>query len=160
MTFSGVIQLILGMILGIAILGMSGVAAGSYFFNRLSVDPDRPTFPEEKTGSSPSAASSTSSESAPPSPQSSPASAPASPDNDVEPLEPGAYRVRVTWPDGLSLRAEPNLEAEQIGSILYDQEMIVLRSAENGLWDRVRIPVSNREGWVKAGNAERIEEED
>lgn len=158
MTFSGVIQLILGMILGVAILGMSGVAAGSYFFNRLSIDPERPTFPEEKTGSTPNSTSS--SDASPPNSPGSATETASSSDSRSEVLEPGAFRVRVTWPDGLSLRAEPNLEAEQIGSILYDQEMIVLRSAEDGLWDRVRLPASNKEGWVKAGNAERIKAED
>ncbi|NEO88614.1 MAG: SH3 domain-containing protein, partial [Spirulina sp. SIO3F2] len=82
-----------------------------------------------------------------------------SPKAEAEPLEPGAYRARVTWPDGLSLRDEPSLDANRIESILYDQEMIVLRSTDDGVWDRVRLPGSNKEGWVKAGNAQRIEED-
>lgn len=164
MTFSGVVQFLLGAVLGVTILGMSGLAAGSYFFNQLSKNPDRPVFPEEKPSTfedgtkiegqdeqQTQALESAQSENQPePEP---------SPKEDIEPLEPGAYRARVTWPDGLSLRDEPSLDANRLDSILYDQEMIVLRSTDDGVWDRIRLPGTNKEGWVKAGNAERIEED-
>ena len=74
-------------------------------------------------------------------------------------LPAGAYRVRVNWPDGLSLRDKPNLDANRLRVIAYDAEMIVLKTTDDGKWDRVRLPGTNEEGWVKAGNADRIEED-
>jgi hypothetical protein len=153
MSFSGIVQFILGVIVGVAILGMSGLAAGTYFFNRLSTVPDRPVFPEESAGSEPVATENT-----PPAAEPTPEPEP-EPEPKIE-LEPGAYLVRVTWPDGLILRDEPSLEAGTLGSVLYDQKMVVLSSTDDGLWDRVRIPDTDEVGWVKAGNAERIELED
>ncbi|MGB0563959.1 MAG: SH3 domain-containing protein [Spirulinaceae cyanobacterium] len=159
MTFSGVVQFILGVVLGIAILGMSGLAAGSYFFNQLSKNPARPTFTEENPEPAQTDSPDGSASDETPAPE-QPAPAAAAPNADSETaLEPGAYRVRVNWPDGLSLRDEPSVDANRIESVLYNQEMIVLRSTDDGEWDRVRIPNTNQEGWVKAGNAERLEED-
>ncbi|MEM8637594.1 MAG: SH3 domain-containing protein [Cyanobacteria bacterium P01_G01_bin.54] len=163
MTFSGVVQFILGIVLGIAILGMTGLAAGSYFFNQLSKNPTRPIFPEEKPNSTQASSPVGSGEAAPDTDAAAPTVAKSdsttSAASATEPLEPGAYRARVTWPDGLSLRDEPSLDANRLETIVYNQEMIVLRSTDDSVWDRVRIPDSNQEGWVKAGNAERIEED-
>ncbi len=43
-----------------------------------------------------------------------------------KPLEPGAYQARVTWSQGLSLRSEPNGDAERVGSAAYNQQIVVL----------------------------------
>ncbi|NEO87461.1 MAG: SH3 domain-containing protein, partial [Spirulina sp. SIO3F2] len=98
MTFSGVVQFVLGAVLGIAILGMSGLAAGSYFFNQLSKNPDRPVFPEEKPstskdetpakGQDEQQTPATESNQAGGKPDPKP-----SPKAEAEPLEPGAYRA-------------------------------------------------------------------
>jgi len=64
--------------------------------------------------------------------------------------------VRVTYPEGLILRDAPNAEAAQIGGIGYNQEVIVLEETEDQEWQRVRLP-SSEEGWIRAGNVERIE---
>ncbi|MEM9541112.1 MAG: SH3 domain-containing protein [Cyanobacteria bacterium P01_E01_bin.42] len=149
MSLSGIAQFFIGVILGISILGVSGAAAGYYFFSKMAVTPSKPVFPEER-------------------PQSSEASAPSEAEPEVEATSPepppvelpsGAYRVRVNWPDGLSLRDQPNLDANRLEVIPYEAEMIVLRTTDDGKWDRVRLPGSNNEGWVKAGNSDRIDED-
>ncbi|MDB9493605.1 SH3 domain-containing protein [Spirulina major CS-329] len=160
MSFLRFLQFVLGIICGVALLGISGAAAGYYFFSRMSVNPERPIYSEER-GSTATAepqptdgiVPETAAEA-----QSDPDAAP-EPAEPVEELEEGAYRAQVTWPDGLTLRAEPSLDAEQIGSLLYEDPMIVLDTTDDGLWERVRMPGSDRQGWVKAGNSEPIEED-
>ncbi|MEN9566033.1 MAG: hypothetical protein RLZZ69_1229, partial [Cyanobacteriota bacterium] len=110
--FSATVQFILGFILGIGIIaGISGTIIFAYYA-KMSVVPKKPVFPEpiaEQTAPSSTA------------------------DVEIEPLEsttkdnfeleettppaeeakaelelpPNAYRASVTWPEGLSLRAEP-----------------------------------------------------
>ncbi len=153
---SNLLQLILGAAIGLAILGLGGAAAGYFVFSQLAVIPQRPVFPEERSDE-------TATPEAPPEAQAQPAPT-AAPEPQAaatpqETLEPGAYRMRVTWPDGLSIRAEPALDAEQIGGVAYDEITIVLESSDDGRWDRIRLPGSDLEGWVKAGNAERLPED-
>lgn len=83
-------------------------------------------------------------------PQPSPSKPPA------EELEPGAYKARVTWSDGLILRDGPALEANQIGGVAYEQEIVVLKESDDKRWQNIRLPGSAQEGWVKAGNIERV----
>ncbi len=71
-------------------------------------------------------------------------------------MEPGAYRAKVTWADGLSLRSEPDSSSESIGSLNYNQKIVVL-SDDNKNWQRVRSEESGKEGWVRAGNTERVD---
>ena len=80
----------------------------------------------------------------------------AEPEPEVDPeLPPNAYRAVVTWPEGLSLRSEPSLDAGRIGGIGADATIIILEDSADGQWQRVRLPWSGQEGWVKGGNTER-----
>ncbi|MBP0017576.1 MAG: SH3 domain-containing protein [Cyanobacteria bacterium SBLK] len=150
MNLSSIAQFLLGVILGISILGVSGAAAGYYFFSKMAVTPSKPVFPEERPQSSEAPATSEAGgqEEEATIPKPTPAELPS-----------GAYRVRVNWPDGLSLRDKPSLDANRLEVIPYEAEMIVLRTTDDGKWDRVRLPGSSNEGWVKAGNSDRIEED-
>ncbi len=75
---------------------------------------------------------------------------------EVEPeLPPNAYRAVVTWPQGLSLRAKPSVNSGRVGGIGFDETIIILEDSTDGQWQRVRVPWSNKEGWVKAGNIKR-----
>jgi hypothetical protein len=56
----------------------------------------------------------------------------------------------------LSLRAEPDSNAATIGGIAYDNEIIVLEETSDKKWQKVRIPWSEQEGWVRGGNTEKI----
>jgi hypothetical protein len=76
-----------------------------------------------------------------------------------QPLEPGAYRARVTWSEGLILRSTPDLDAERLGGIGYNQQIVVLEESADKIWQRIRLEDSEQGGWIKAGNTERIESE-
>ena len=148
MTLSGILQFILGFILGVFLLVVGAAGAAYFLLARIGAETEKPVFPETKKVEStqvvktqPSAADTTEITSKP-----------------EEQLEPGAYRAKVTWPQGLSLRAEPSLDAKRIGGIGYDWEVVVLRKSEDGKWQRVRIPRNNQIGWVKAGNVKKIED--
>jgi hypothetical protein len=160
---SATVQFILGFILGISLIaGISGTIIFAYY-KRMSVLPKKPVFSEVQL---PSKSESKNTETA----------------TTIEPLEsdilkdeqeqletdpeanseeleaelpPNAYRAVVTWPQGLSLRAEPSLNAGKIGGIEHNATIIILEDSADGQWQRVRLPWSEQEGWVKGGNTER-----
>ncbi|MDY6782872.1 MAG: SH3 domain-containing protein [Cyanobacteriota bacterium] len=149
-------QVILGMIVGLIVLASAGAAAGYYFFSRLSTTPPKPLFSEEtpEPQTEPPASSVKAEASTPAVKAETPEEETPEPQKSEE-LKPGEYKARVTWPDGLSLRDGPNLEAERIGGIGYDEELIVIEDSDDGRWQKVRTPGSDRQGWVKAGNVEK-----
>ena len=167
---SALFQFILGFFVGVLLL-VSGTAALAYVvFYRLNTDPPKPTFAEEKQEETKEAAK----------PESKTQKTANKPTEEViakkpepspkveekkkeekasEKLPQGAYKASVTWPQGLSLRAEPGQDAERIGGVGYKAELIILKTSSDGDWQQVRLPRSGQEGWVKAGNVEKIEEE-
>ncbi|WP_017305806.1 SH3 domain-containing protein [Spirulina subsalsa] len=163
MNLTGLAQFFLGIFSGLILFGISGFIAGYYVLSGMTSTPARPIFPEERPqpspspSPSPSPAAQTPPSPAAPAPQPSPEPQAAEPE--TETLEPGAYRARVNWPDGLSLRATGADDAERIGGVAYNQEMIVLRTSSDGRWQEVRLPGSNQRGWVKSGNADRINDD-
>ena len=162
-SMSGFLQFIIGFVLGI-IFFSAGIAGGAYFFlTRVGVNPPEPVFSEEekssdntelKTGESTSKSTQETREETTSS-STKPTEEPAQ-----ETLPPGAYRARVTWSTGLSLRAEPSIGAERIGGVGYNWELIVLSVSQDQNWQKVRIPSSGQEGWVKAGNTAKIEDQE
>jgi hypothetical protein len=55
------------------------------------------------------------------------------------------------------LRQNPNRESARLGGLEYDDEVTVLEKSPDGEWIRVRLQDSDIEGWVKAGNTERLD---
>ncbi|MBE9170437.1 SH3 domain-containing protein [Pleurocapsales cyanobacterium LEGE 06147] len=163
-----VLQFVLGFILGIALL--SGVAVGAAYFYLTSISeyPPKPTFSEEESSptaeteqeqASSSGGTETEETTTAETSQETEEATEAEPESEPEPpeeLPPEAYRARVTWSEGLSLRAEPSTNAERIGGIAFNAEIIILEESEDKQWQRVRVGESDREGWVKAGNVERV----
>ncbi len=150
---SGLVKLILGVIIAIALLISGSVALALIFINRSSSPPPKPIFANDSSAVKKTANKSQPKTSTPvtnqkPAPKSKPS-----------PLASGSYPARVTWNQGLSLRAEPNLEAERIGSLDYNQPVVVLEQSQDEKWQRVRLADSDLEGWVKAGNTERVQAE-
>lgn len=154
------VKFVLGVILAIAILTGSGVAVALYFMYRGTTHPPKPVFANEKgmvkaeQSPSPKIAKSTSSSTLPSTPEPTASETPS-----AKPLEPGAYRARVTWQQGLILRTEPSLNAERTGGIDYNQQVVVLEDSADKNWQRIRLEDSEQQGWVKAGNLERVEAE-
>ena len=174
MKTSALFQFILGFILGVAILAVGATGLGFLFFGRMTSSPSKPIFSEEKQENTKVAENKESSSAAQPSSEQEETAekkseeqevAKVEPEKEEEPeekeeekLPPGAYKARVTWPQGLSLRAEPNLEAERIGGVEYNWELIILENSSDRKWQKVRLAGSDREGWVKAGNVEKVKE--
>ncbi|ACK65766.1 SH3 type 3 domain-containing protein [Rippkaea orientalis PCC 8801] len=162
---SALFQFIIGFFVGVLLL-ISGTTALAYVvFYRLNSQPARPTFAEEKPQKEATKTESQAEKTAEkPTEKPTEEVAAKQPEPEVEEkteetekLPQGAYKAAVNWPDGLSLRAEPGKEAERIGGIEYKSEIIILETSSDGGWQKVRIPGSEQEGWIKAGNVDKIE---
>ena len=159
MSISSLFQFVIGFIIGIGVLAGGSTVAAYLFITNVDKYPPKPLFTEEKHPEN--VPSDTTTSEAPaenngmaieaievtrkektPVPQ--------------KPLEPGAYRAKVTWPEGLSLRSRPSIDGERIGGIGYNWEIIILKESADKKWQRIRIPSSQQEGWVKAGNVQKI----
>ncbi|MBN3959304.1 SH3 domain-containing protein [Nostoc sp. NMS8] len=165
---SGFTKFILGFFLAIAVLVGSGVAVALYFMNRTGVPPAKPVFSNdspsvkaqapkatEPRGGKPTLAPGNQAQSSPsptPTPTESPKATPS-----PKPLPAGAYRGRVNWAEGLSLRSQPNQEAEKIGGVAFNQKIIILEESDDKSWQKIRLEGSEQEGWVKAGNTEKVD---
>lgn len=165
---SATAQFILGFILGIGLIAGISSAAIFAYYQKMSTLPQKPVFPkptvapeaeepqtvaeieplesnttQDEVAEIPEVAAET------PEPEESEPSA-----AETE-LPPNAYRAVVTWPQGLSLRAEPKINAGRVGGIGANATIIILEDSADGKWQRVRLPWSNQEGWVKGGNTKR-----
>ena len=152
---SSTFQFILGFLLGVSLIA-AGVAGGAYYyFKKVSSSvPKKPVYTSgtpkiAESENTPTAAVKTESES--------------NPQPEVTPvvqntLPNGAYYANVTWPQGLSLRAEPSLNAQRVGGIGYNAKILILEDSADKKWQRVRLPWNEQEGWVKAGNVKRAAE--
>ncbi|MBD2437966.1 SH3 domain-containing protein [Nostoc sp. FACHB-110] len=157
---SGLLKLILGFILAIAVLLGTGLTVALYFVNRTAIPPAKPIFandnPSLKNQTTQEAKTASTSENSPePSATSQSTSTPTPTKTPDEELPKGAYPGRVTWSEGLSLRAEPTQEAEKVGGVAFNQKIIVLEENPDKSWVKIRIEGSKEEGWVKIGNIER-----
>lgn len=171
---SSTAQFILGFILGISLIaGISGALVFAYY-TKMSVQPKKPVFsestvtPEDSpdtiesaTDIEPLESNTTPDEVAtePATDQAKTAQTvaekPKQQVNTEETLPPNAYRAVVTWPQGLSLRAEPDVNAGRVGGIETKASIIILEDSADGKWQRVKLPWSGQEGWVKGGNTKR-----
>lgn len=154
MSPSSLFQFIIGFFLGVILFGAS-IAGGAYFFlTNISATPSKHSFKEEKPSSD--------------EPKKEVATAPKpvsetevkKPEAETKPesenLPKDAYKARVTWSTGLSLRSDPSTDAQRIGGVDYNAELIILSTSNDNQWQKVRIPTSGQEGWVKSGNIEKI----
>ncbi len=149
---SGLVKLCLGFIIAIALLISGSVALALIFINRASSPPPKPIFANDSSAVKKAANITKPKPSTPVAKKKPAAKSKPSP----SPLASGSYAARVTWNQGLSLRAEPSLEAERTGSLDYNQEVVVLQQSKDEKWQKVRLEDGETEGWVKAGNTERL----
>jgi Bacterial SH3 domain len=160
--FSNLLKFILGFLLAIAILLGTGVATALYFMNRTAIPPTKPVFsndnPTQRT-QNPKAGEKVATKTKP-KPETTPSATPTETpkaEESPKPLPPGAYQGKVTWAQGLSLRAEPKQDAERVGGIAFNQKVVILEESDDKLWQKIRQEDTNQEGWVKAGNTEKLE---
>ncbi len=163
---SNILKYTLGFLLAIAILFGSGFAVALYLMNRTSIPPEKPIFSNDKSAvkanssqrqvkkeSSKKAATTKKTSPAKPKPAPTPES-----DESPEILPPGAYKARVTWPQGLSIRETADINAKRIGGVAFNRKVIVLEESSDKAWQRIRIDGSEQEGWVKSGNTKAVDE--
>ncbi|MEM6612030.1 MAG: SH3 domain-containing protein [Cyanobacteria bacterium P01_C01_bin.72] len=162
---SATAQFFLGFILGIGLIaGITGTLVFAYY-TKMSVLPKKPVFsPAPVSETTPDLVEaaiepleSTSIEEVPET--TTPVAVESEPEPEPEPepaLPANAYRATVTWHEGLSLRAEPSIEATRVGGIATKATIIILEDSADGKWQRVRLPWNGQEGWVKGGNTRRI----
>lgn len=157
MNWSGVAKFFTGFVLAIAVLFFAGVSTTRYLIARFTTPPPRPTFPNDPPAQVESPPSTAEPSPVAAQPSSTPSTPPSTPTPSATPsLKPGAYEARVTQPIGLILRQSPNRDAEQVGGIEYNEQVIVLSESSDGEWLQVRLSSSGVEGWVKSGNTERL----
>ena len=158
---SNILKVILGVLLAMAILVGGGAALAIYFMNRTSISPPKPVFSNDKaavkaqaaktpTPGATIAANSQTKTAPKPTPTKSAS-------EEEKPLPPGAYPATVTWPQGLILRAEPEINAERLGGIGFNAKVVVLGLSDDKVWQKIRIEDSGKEAWVKAGNTKKVE---
>lgn len=167
MNISGFFQFIIGFILGVSILTAGSAGAAYYLLTRMGTTPPKPIFAEEqakleqtKSQASSQKSNSQSQAETKPKPEVKPEVKP-EPKKEEKPeekLPAGAYRAKVNWSTGLVLRSEPNLDASRIGGVGYNTELIILETSSDQKWQKVRVPATGEEAWVKAGNTEKITE--
>lgn len=163
-TLSSILQFILGFVLGVALIASVGAGIAYVYFSKMSSHvPTKPVY-EEETTPPPSSEQDAIAESDSSLPSESTTETEAIAESTPEPepipepepeLPPNAYFARVTWPQGLSLRAEPSTEAERVGGIGYNARIMILEESSDKKWQRIRVPESQQEAWVKAGNVKR-----
>lgn len=156
MTWNSVAKFLLGVSLAIAIMIGGSVVVALYFMYKVTSHPPKPVFANEKVAKVEKA--STKNTAQPPPPAKQPNTQPTpSPTPSASPSEPGAYKARVIWEQGLSLRTEPSLDAERMKLLDYDQQIVVLEESADKNWQKVRL-ADGEQGWIKAGNIERTQE--
>jgi hypothetical protein len=165
---SGLLQFMLGFVMGVAILVGGATAVAYMFLSGLNSNPPKPAFTEEKKEE-------TKEEKAAVKPvvttpvkeepkaevKESPKAAPkASPKPSLEERKREStsegYQARVTWQSGLSLRAEPTSQSTRLGGLDYNTRVSVVGSSSDGQWQRVRLS-DGREGWIKSGNISKVQ---
>jgi len=160
MSFTGLVKFLIGFIIAIALLVGAGVAGALYFVTKLTSPPPRPVFANDKNINNkvlkPEVAKT------PPkvtNASTTPASSSETPANVSEkPLEPGAYKARIVWSSGLSLRNEPSQKSDKVGSVTYNETVVVLAENDEKKWVKIRKENSEEQGWVKARNIKRLED--
>jgi ABC-type Na+ efflux pump permease subunit len=160
---STTVQFILGFILGITLIAGVSAGLGFLYYKQMSTLPKKPEFSQDTSSPETAVETAKTSETATDSNVTENEAEATEETEEVEEtvlepeaeLPPNAYTAVVTWPQGLSLRAEPNLNAGRVGGISYDAKIIILEDSADGQWQKIRVPWSDQEGWVKAGNTER-----
>ncbi len=181
MSFSGLAKFLIGFIIAIGLMVGAGVAAALYFVTKLTTPPPKPVFANDTPAVKAQAGIASPKSQPKPAPSKPPAATPVpaptatnvastttlapnptptpSENPSPQPLEPGAYKARVTWSRGLSVRSNPTLESDRIGGVAYKQDIVVLAESDDKRWLKIRLEDGGTEGWVKAGNVERVDSE-
>ncbi len=122
-------QLLIGVILGLMIVGGAVGGAGYLYLNRFSQIPVRPKFANDDKAKK-------------------------------SPAKPQPYQAVVIYADGLFLRKERSTESEVLKVLEYEEPVMVMELSPDQKWQKIKTDTETDavEGWVSAGNTERISE--
>lgn len=149
-TLSNTLKFLTGFIIALMLLVASGFAAARYLITKMTTPPPRPVFANDKPAGSaqkPTTPAKTAAAKPTPTPTASPSPS----------LPAGAYTAEIAWPDGLILRDSPSADANRIGGVENKTKVIVLEESSDKAWQRIRVGDSTQEGWIKAGNIQRVD---
>jgi Bacterial SH3 domain len=146
---SGFLQFIIGFFLGVVLVAGASAAVAYVVLSKMSTPPDKPLFAEEKKQQALAKKAAT------PQPNQT-ATNPVTEVKGLADIPTGTYQAFVSWPKGLSLRAEPSIESARLGSLGYKAEVMILGTSDDGNWQKVKVISTNQEGWIKAGNIEKV----
>jgi Bacterial SH3 domain len=152
------VQLLIGILTGLAGLAAIFGSAGYYFFiTQMSNRPPKPIFAEERGGAKPIAAKPAAKAKIPATATPSPSPVAKDPQNPDAPekLPPEAYDAKVLWKDGLSLKKEPDAGAEKVGGVAFNAKVAIVKTSEDKQWVLIQSQLENVQGWVKAGNIDK-----
>ncbi|MEL6223509.1 MAG: SH3 domain-containing protein [Cyanobacteria bacterium J06626_14] len=157
----GIFKFITGVLIALALLFAGGAAVARYVITRLTAAPSKPIFTEEQVGQPSDSTSPDDSIADSQDTSSEPVQVftdPVAPESELPQVEPSdtAANARITQPIGMVLRQGPSSDTTQIGSLYYNDEVILLGTSADGEWQNIRLPGSGVEGWIKAGNTEQL----
>lgn len=156
----GLIQFILGFVIGVLILAGGAVGAGYYFLSQMASAPPKPTFNQEKTTAKKPTENKqsnnikTTKEIKETKEINNSKQTKETKEKKEEKLPQGAYHAKVTWSEGLMVRAEPSMSGSRTGGLKYNEKIIVLEVKDG--WEKIRT-ASGVEGWVKSGNTNKVD---
>jgi outer membrane biosynthesis protein TonB len=165
---SGLLQFMLGFVMGVAILVGGATAVAYMFLSGLNSNPPKPVFTEEKKEETKEEKAAVKPVATTPvkeepkaevkeSPKAAPKASPKpSPEERKQESTSEGYQARVTWQSGLSLRAEPTSQSTRLGGLDYNTRVSVVGTSSDGQWQRVRLS-DGREGWIKSGNISKVQ---
>jgi len=162
MSISGLIQFILGFLIGLLILSGMSAATAYLVMKNLTKQPPEPEYkqsqnPGETSEPQPEPASDKQQGEQSEQKSSSESSQQKSNRNTIEErFGEQAYKARVTWDTGLTLRAEPSINSSRVGGVQYNDRVIILGNSSDGDWQKVYVSQTEQKAWVRAGNVERI----
>ncbi len=151
------VQLLVGILAGLAGLAAIFGGAGYYFFiTQMSTRPPKPVFAEERGGAKPIVAAKPKAKTAvTAAPNATPVvKDPKNPDA-PEKLPPGSYDAKVVWKDGLSLKKEPDSGSEKVGGVAFNAKVAIVKTSDDKQWVLIQSETDNLQGWVKAGNIDK-----
>jgi hypothetical protein len=163
MRMSGCLRVMVGIFVAVALLGAGGYVIANYYVKKYGTPPKKPVFAEEY--STPFAAMQTRAPN-PPKPTVTPgAIAPGAtktnapkPTPTPTPSEvPKGDLAKVVWPQGLLLRDQPGYESGQSGGVDFNTQVYILETSPDQIWQKVQVRGKSLQGWVKAGNLEKID---
>lgn len=158
---SALAKFFVGFFTGIMLLIGGSVVIAYFFLARLSSPPPKPIFAEEQIKKSTASVSKTkpvaTTSSSKPKTTTQPTPKPTPSETPKPKPEPGLYQARITWNGGLSLRDKPTTDSSRVGRVGFNENVRVLEESADKKWLRVKLENSTEEGWIKAGNIDRVD---